>query len=222
MSGASSGPASTSTRAPGSPLEPGSPAWARCRLLAAELAAGHGDRVAADRAASEALDVVIGRCGDPRLAVQVALAAFCSSPGLDRKVRGVLRTNLPLITPETARLTALTALPRCPRWSVGSAAAQVGLPVGSGLDGGRRARPTLAAVAGRGLMRVAGRVDDAVELITVAMRWTGPAARPWIWLQAVRRPEPPAVAEHPAASRIPDDSASPLLAAALVRITLAE
>ena len=205
------------------PLEPGSPAWARCRLLAAELAAGHGDRVAADRAASEALDVVIGRCGDPRLAVQVALAAFCSSPGLDRKVRGVLRTNLPLITPETARLTALTALPRCPRWSWGRQLLKLAFPLGRAwtVDDAPD-RPWLQLRAAD-LMRVAGRVDDAVELITVAvdaLDGSTPLAG-WIWLQAVRRPELPAVAEHPAASRIPDDSASPLLAAAQ-RITLAE
>lgn len=205
------------------PLDPGSPAWARCRLLSAELHARRGDQDTANRDAAEALDVVAGRCSDPRLIADVALAAFCWSTGSEQSVRSALRRNLGLVSPPTARLTALDALPDCPPWAWGRRLMKLALPVGRRWDDVQpRDLPWLQLRAVE-LLRVAGRAAEAAALLdtaTDALVGHTPLAG-WIWLRAAARPGLPPLAEHPAAARIPESATFPLLAAAQ-RITLAE
>jgi len=205
------------------PLEPGSAAWVRCRLLTAELADAHGRPDDAEKVAMEALDTVVGRCSDPRLAACVAVAALRWSPDNEKRIAELLLTDLRLVNPGTARLMALTTLPWCPTLSWGRRLRKLALPMGHGkaaLDGAPDT-PWLHLATAE-LCRIAGQVDEAAELLTVATdALAGTPLAGWTWLQAQRRLEHPELPEHRAASVLPDATSFPLLAAAQ-RIVLAE
>lgn len=204
-------------------LQPGSPVWARCRLLQAEVAARRGSTDAALHAAREALDTVAMCSTDPRRIAAVALAAWCWAPGLETEVVTHLTTQLPRITPDTARLTALGALPDCPVWPEwGRGLLKLALPLGRlWVSDDPEDRAWLDRRAAE-LMRVAGRATDAAELLWTAVpRQPGSLLAGWTWLRAADRIHPDGCDEHPAAARIPDPVTYPLLAAAQ-SLTLAQ
>lgn len=198
-------------------LHPGSPGWTRARLLQAEVHSRGNAARQALRAAREALDTVAVRSTDPRRIAAVALAAWCWAPALEDDVVGHLATQLPRIRPETARLTALTALPDCPAWPEwGRHLLKLALPLGRRWESDNPEDMAWLDRRAVELLRIAGRTDDAALLLRTTVpdgRAASPAAG-LTWLLAADRIDPDGTDVHRAAARVPDPSAYPLLAVA--------
>lgn len=100
-------------------LREGSRAWVDCRLLRAELRSRADTDEDPAGPAYEALQAVLrsstdSRRRDPRWIVEVALRTLIWAPALESAAMESLLAWLPTITPESARLVALSGLADCP------------------------------------------------------------------------------------------------------------
>lgn len=162
-------------------LRSGSPAWAQCGLLRAELLVRRGEPTAAAQEAERALDGVAAATNDPRRIVRTALAALCASPGAGERAWAALQQQLARIEPASARLAALRGLDRCPSGPHGRRLLELVAPAGPTWPDVEAEDAAWLDLRAAELMRVAGRTRDALDLVRRAAATRPPTSSPAAW-----------------------------------------